>query len=108
MTAADIEDFTQLVMAHDRRAASAFVEALRDRGLPVSDVLLDLLAPAARLLGDLWLRDRCSFTDVSLGLVRLQHLMRDITGPAGGSNRATGGFARCSCSTSRVSSIASA
>ncbi len=80
VTAADIEDFTQLVMAHDRRAAGAFIEALRERGLPVSDVLLDLLAPSARLLGDLWLRDRCSFADVSLGLVRLQHIMRDITG----------------------------
>lgn len=81
VSAADIEEFTQLVMAHDRRAASAFVEVLRDKGLPVSDVLLDLLAPAARLLGDLWMRDRCSFADVSLGLVRLQQIMRDITTP---------------------------
>lgn len=81
VTAADIEEFTQLVMAHDRRAASAFIEALRDKGMPVSDVLLDLLAPAARLLGDLWMRDRCSFADVSLGLVRLQQIMRDITAP---------------------------
>jgi methanogenic corrinoid protein MtbC1 len=35
-------------------------------------VCLDLLAPAARYLGALWDEDLCSFTDVTLGMLRLQ------------------------------------
>ncbi|NJK90043.1 MAG: cobalamin B12-binding domain-containing protein [Myxococcales bacterium] len=41
-------------------------------------IFLDLLAPVARLLGDLWLIDLCTFTDVTIGLSRLQQLVREL------------------------------
>jgi methanogenic corrinoid protein MtbC1 len=39
-------------------------------------VLLGLMAPAARLLGDMWSADLCDFVDVTLGLSRMQQILR--------------------------------
>lgn len=58
-------------------------------GTPAS-VGTDLLAPTARLLGDLWTDDRVDFTQVTIGVWRLQQLaheldpLRDAAIPAGG------------------------
>jgi len=48
-------------------------------------VCLNLLAPTARLLGDMWNEDLCSFTEVSIGLNRLHEALRIIShgGPEG-------------------------
>jgi hypothetical protein len=35
-------------------------------------------------VGDWWRDDRCDFTEVSLALSRLQHLLRDSTPPGEG------------------------
>jgi methanogenic corrinoid protein MtbC1 len=53
-----------------------FAEALLVRGLTLDAVYLDVFAPAARGLGDLWERDQCSFTDVTIALGRLQQTLR--------------------------------
>jgi MerR family transcriptional regulator, light-induced transcriptional regulator len=42
------------------------------RGVP--EMLLQLLAPAARHLGQLWDQDRLSFSQVTLGLLRMQNM----------------------------------
>ena len=39
-------------------------------------VCLELLAPAARHLGDLWSEDLCSFAEVTIGMVRLHNGLR--------------------------------
>jgi methanogenic corrinoid protein MtbC1 len=49
------------------------------RGLSVERVYLDLLGPAAQYLGLLWDQDLCDFTDVTVGLGRLQRVMRDLS-----------------------------
>ena len=54
--------------------------AIAEKGL--ESVCLDLLAPAARHLGDLWSEDICSFTDVTIGLMRLQSALLAVTVPA--------------------------
>lgn len=46
-------------------------------GSNVEEVYLKLLAPAAKELGDLWLADKCSFYDVTLGASQLQFIMRE-------------------------------
>ncbi len=46
-------------------------------GCNVEEVYLKLLAPAAKELGDLWLADKCSFYDVTLGASQLQFIMRE-------------------------------
>ena len=40
---------------------------------------MDLLSPAASYLGELWKADRCSFTEVTVGLSRLRQMLRDLS-----------------------------
>lgn len=47
-------------------------------GVSVETVCLDLLAPSARKLGEMWESDECDFLDVTMGLWRLQEVMREI------------------------------
>ena len=81
-------DLAALVMRDggpDDGAASIFAHiaaAIADQGL--ESVCLDLLAPAARHLGDLWCEDLCSFTDVTIGLMRLQSALLAVTVPPTG------------------------
>lgn len=77
----DVGTLAAIVLAPDETEALAFVESLRSRGLSLEAVCLELLAPTARRLGEYWTEDRCSFTDVTLGVWRLHRLLRDL-GPA--------------------------
>lgn len=75
---ADVKAFAQLVLACDDRATIAFVEAKLAGGVPLETLCLDLLAPTARHLGDLWTADACDFTAVTLGLCRLHRILREL------------------------------
>jgi methanogenic corrinoid protein MtbC1 len=77
----EVDEFVSAVMFQDIQVALGQIDALRDRGLKSADIFLGLLAPAARQLGDLWLLDRCSFAEVTMGLVRLQNIMRAVAPP---------------------------
>jgi methanogenic corrinoid protein MtbC1 len=74
-----ITQFTELVRNSSEAQAFAFAEQLRKGGVSVEEVYLDLLAPTARELGDMWLNDRCSFAEVTMGLWRLQQLLRRLS-----------------------------
>ena len=77
-TDADVETLCALLVVDDRPAAIlAQVEALRRARRDPAALCLDLLAPAARWLGKAWEDDRCDFSTVTLGLMRLQHMVRD-------------------------------
>ncbi|WP_431267650.1 hypothetical protein [Dankookia sp. P2] len=76
-TAADVESLCALLVVDDQAAALALVEGLRGRGVTLPRIYLDLLAPAARWLGEAWEDDRADFSTVTLGLMRLQHMVRD-------------------------------
>ncbi|MFL0355858.1 B12-binding domain-containing protein [Erythrobacter sp. GH1-10] len=54
------------------------VDNFLDAGVSVEAIYLDLLAPAARRLGEMWESDECDFIDVTMGLWRLQEVMREI------------------------------
>lgn len=71
--------FVEAVLAPKDADALAFVTALRDGGSSVESIYLDLLAPAARELGDRWVDDSCSFVDVTMALGRLQTVLRDLS-----------------------------
>lgn len=73
----EVELFTQLVMHADDRSLNDCIRALRDRGVQVESIFLDLLAPVARILGHRWVTDECTCTDVAIGLGRLQQVVRD-------------------------------
>ena len=57
---------------------SATWRVYSEEGLPIQGVLLDVIAPAARLLGEQWLDDERSFSDVAVGLGMLQRLVAVI------------------------------
>jgi MerR family transcriptional regulator, light-induced transcriptional regulator len=81
---ADVAAFAKLVLSQDEDAALAMIETFSARGTSVEEIYLNLLAPTARHLGTLWDEDLCSFTDVTVGLGRLQRVLREL-GPALGS-----------------------
>lgn len=76
---AEVERFTESLVRGDEPVLMGTVTALRERGLSVEQLLIDLLAPAARHLGHMWCEDLCYFTDVTIGLGRLQRMMRELS-----------------------------
>lgn len=77
--ASDVEEFARLVLESDDEAAQACVETLIARGVAIEAIYHDLLAPTARHLGELWNQDLCDFTEVTLGLGRLQRVLRETS-----------------------------
>nr|WP_284701043.1 cobalamin-dependent protein [Rhodoplanes tepidamans] len=75
----EVAELTDRVLAGDDAGALAFVEAVLARGMPVERIYLDVLAPTARHLGELWNRDTCDFTQVTLGLWRLHRVLREFS-----------------------------
>lgn len=74
----DVAELARLLIAHEPEAGRGLIDGLLSRGLPLEAVFLDLVTPAARMLGELWLADRCTFTDVTVGLSRLQTLITEL------------------------------
>lgn len=75
----EVAEFCALVLNRDLRDAAAFVEDLLERGLSLSSIYLDLLAPTARRMGELWEADLCDFTEVTVGLGRLHQLLHELS-----------------------------
>lgn len=75
----DISELGRLVRAHDDSVAHSYIEAMQKQGATLESLYLDLLAPAARHLGDLWSEDLCDFTEVTIGLGRLQAILRELS-----------------------------
>lgn len=92
--AAMINSFVTLLISQDNSKAPAFLEGLMDRGIPMERLLLELLAPAARLMGEMWTADLCSFVDVTLGLSRIQQMLRQCRGLSNGQRVAAEGKGR--------------
>ena len=75
------EDASQFALLPLRLEAAGLLEEVDGfiaDGASVEAVCLDLLAPAARRLGEMWESDECDFLDVTMGLWRLQEVMREI------------------------------
>jgi methanogenic corrinoid protein MtbC1 len=73
-TQEEIARFAQLCIESDADAPDTFVQSLIAEGLASDAIFLHLLAPAARHLGYLWDEDMCDFTQVTIGLVRMQQM----------------------------------
>jgi methanogenic corrinoid protein MtbC1 len=74
----DMLDFAQACLATDSQAVFNHLDVLRDKGLGIQTVFLDVITPAARYLGDLWEQDKMDFTVVAQGLLRMHHAMRHL------------------------------
>lgn len=75
----DIDDFARMVIRSDVSVAYSFIDALRAQGLELESVFLDVLTPAARRLGVMWEEDTVNFADVTVGLSKLQQILRELS-----------------------------
>lgn len=86
---ADVALFVPLLLVNDPAENLAFIAGLRLRGVSMESLFLDLMTPAARRLGDMWIEDTCDFLRVSLAMANLRQLLhevslgygRDLSGP---------------------------
>jgi methanogenic corrinoid protein MtbC1 len=78
--AVGVKDFIDLTMDDEPDAAVNFVQRLLDDGILFQDILLQLMAPAARELGERWLHDSSSFVEVTLGVARMHRILREFDG----------------------------
>jgi methanogenic corrinoid protein MtbC1 len=73
----DVAAFVELLIADDMERC----RTVADRVIVLTggrDALLqELLTPAAQLLGEMWKRDICDFTTVTLGVFRLDQIMKE-------------------------------
>lgn len=76
---AEAAQFASLPLQLEADELLVVVEGILSRGVSVDSVFVDLLAPAARRLGQHWEDDDCDFLDVTMGLWRLQEVMREVT-----------------------------
>lgn len=75
----DVTAFVAAVRSQDDSRGAQFVRSVLAEGATVEAVYLDLLAPSARRLGDMWDNDECDFVEVTVALGRMQRLLRDLS-----------------------------
>jgi MerR family transcriptional regulator, light-induced transcriptional regulator len=76
---ADVEDFAQLSLTADAHELLDFVDHCLESGSSVEMIYVELLAPAARRLGEYWDADNEDFVGVTMGLWRIQEILRELT-----------------------------
>jgi methanogenic corrinoid protein MtbC1 len=74
-TEADISKLSALILGPDNSDALEFINSLRDQGLTLDNLYLELLEPTARHLGELWVVDKLDFFAVTLGVGRLKRIV---------------------------------
>jgi hypothetical protein len=74
-----IAALTAAVMSTVANAAPRLVEMLRARGLSAETLCVNVFELVARRLGDLFRDDACQDADVTLGMYRLQALVRQLS-----------------------------
>lgn len=67
--------FSDIAINCDTDASLKFILMLMDRGVPIESIYLDLISPAAKFLGEMWIEDRCDFAHVTLGSACLQRTL---------------------------------
>jgi hypothetical protein len=75
----EVSSFAEWVLGAESHRATEFVQAYRDRGVPLDTIYLELLVPTARHLRHLWMEDEWDFAEVTLALWRMQQLLRDFS-----------------------------
>lgn len=75
---ADVTAFAELSIAGEAATLLDFIDECLTRGSSVEHIYVDLLAPAARKLGAMWEDDQRDFIDVTMGLWRIQEVLREL------------------------------
>jgi len=74
---AEIAGFVDLIVADDMERACAVADRVIVHHGGREALLKNLLTPAARLLGEMWSRDSADFMTVTLGVYRLDQIMKE-------------------------------
>lgn len=82
ISAAEIAAFAPLATSLDAHELLAEVDKFLARGFSEEAIFIELLAPAARLLGEEWTADRLDFLDVTMALWRLREVLREVAARA--------------------------
>lgn len=78
ITPDEIAEFADMAVVGEASGLIDFVDRKLAAGRSVESLYIDLLAPAARLLGENWEDDRRDFVEVTMGLWRIQEVLRDL------------------------------
>jgi methanogenic corrinoid protein MtbC1 len=79
LTPETVEEFANLVLAEEAQVLSSFIEKLHFQGASYEFLYLGLLTATARRLGEFWDADILDFGSVTIGLWRLQELLRNFS-----------------------------
>ena len=76
---ADVEIFANLSLTGEAHTLYEILDVYLAKGVPVESIYVQLLAPAARRLGTYWEDDTLDFVAVTMGLWRIQEVLRELT-----------------------------
>ncbi len=71
--------FAALAIDADAEELLKRLDVMLNSGTEIESILINILAPAARRLGIMWEQDDCDFVDVTMGLWRLQEVVRELS-----------------------------
>lgn len=74
-----IDEFARLCCESEAEVALISVQSSQSAGASLENILLNLLAPTARRLGEWWESDQCDFTQVTMGLMRLHQIVHRVS-----------------------------
>jgi MerR family transcriptional regulator, light-induced transcriptional regulator len=58
--------------------AVSLVSSLLNSGVAPDVIIMDVLAPTAETLAEVWYRDACDFVEVTVAVGRLQRTLREL------------------------------
>lgn len=76
LTDLHVNEMTTLILGDVSEDAATYIAEKLQVGINVEEVYLGLLTPVARRLGEMWAADHIDFTQVTIGVGRLQMLLR--------------------------------
>ena len=74
-----VVDLAHILLTHEVDDVELILHAYLNSGMHLDEVYVDLMAPAARHLGEMWENDTATFADVTIGLGRMQTLLNRLS-----------------------------
>jgi hypothetical protein len=77
-TQEEVAQLARIALDGDMRGALQFVSFIEGQGVSVGSILLQLVAPAARLVRDMWQSESATFTEVTAALGILHGVVDEL------------------------------
>lgn len=89
-----VRQFIAVLLRDDDQAVMDFALGLVENGMSPDALYEEVFAESARVLGDMWCEDDCSFYDVTVGAGRIHRLIREFSHQFQAEQRYPGGTGR--------------